>query len=136
MASDVGVEGRRFLFPAAAAARRVLPDGLKALGAVVDEIACYETHAHACAAANLQTGVELGLSLVALASPSAVDSFEVALAALGLPADMVPIAAIGPTTAAAAVSNGFDVAVVAHEHTMGGLASEIVAYFRSASTED
>lgn len=125
LATTVAVHGRRFLFPAAANARRVVPEGLAALGAIVDEIAAYETVPDPQAASRLEAALAQGLSMVAVASPSAVDALVDALASLGEAPDRVAIAAIGPTTAAHARGCGANLAVVARTHTMAGLADAI-----------
>lgn len=125
-AAAVGVAGRRFLFPAAAGARRVLPDGLEALGAVVEEIPIYETVPEPLAATRLLTALEEGLTLLTIASPSAVEALVTALDAGGIPRAHVPVAAIGPTTAAAAREAGLDVAVVPERFNMEALAEAIV----------
>ena len=104
--------GHRFLFPAAAAARRVLPEGLAALGATVDEVPCYETIPDPTAAARILSALDEGLTLLTVASPSAVAALAAALDALALPRTVVPLAAIGPTTARAAHEAGFRVAIV------------------------
>lgn len=125
LASQIGIGGRRFLFPAAQAARDVVPDGFRGLGATVDQVASYVTEPDPLAGPRLESAIEQGLSLIAVASPSAVDALHVALAATGRDIRAIPIAAIGPTTAEHAVARGFDVAVTAETHTMAGLAGAI-----------
>ncbi|MBL8786433.1 MAG: uroporphyrinogen-III C-methyltransferase [Deltaproteobacteria bacterium] len=126
LASSLGVAGRRFLFPAAAGARRVLPDGLAALGAVVDEVAVYETIPEPSAPARLLSALEEGLTLLTVASPSAVSSLAAALDQAQLPRAHIPVAAIGPTTAEAALRAGLDVAVVPEQFNLEALAEAIV----------
>lgn len=126
-AEGVGVAGCRFLFPAAAAARRVLPEGLARLGAGVDEIAVYETVPEPSAPGRLLTALEEGLTLLTVASPSAVQALAAALDTAGIPRDHVPIAAIGPTTAAAAQGAGLDLSVVPERFNLEALAAAIVA---------
>lgn len=126
VAASQGVRGRRFLFPAAAAARDVVPDGLRALGAEVEQVASYRTEPHPLAAPRLESAFEQGLSLLAVASPSAIDALEAALLATGRDTRAVAVAAIGPTTAQHATARGFDVAVVAETHTMAGLAAAML----------
>jgi uroporphyrinogen-III synthase len=121
---------RRFLFPAAAAARRVLPEGLAALGASVHEVPCYETLPDPTAAARILSALDEGLTLLTVASPSAVAALGAALDALALPRTVVPLAAIGPTTARAASEAGFRVAIVPTDPTgsnLEGLAAAIAA---------
>ena len=126
-AGRLGVAGQHFLYPAAAAARRELSEGLTALGATIDEIASYETKSLPSGPTNLQSALEMGLSLVALASPSAVRAFAKAMDSLGVERDAVHVAAIGPTTSQAAQAAGLCVRVEAETHTMPGLAAAIAA---------
>ena len=126
-ASRVGVTGRTFLFPAAVGARRVVPEGLEGLGAKVIEVAAYETHPLETGPADLQSALDAGLSLVALASPTAVSALAKALDSLAVERDAVAVAVIGPTTAAAARDAGLTVRVEAETHTMSGLAAAIAA---------
>ncbi len=134
LAAEVGVAGRRFLFPAAVGARRTVPEGVAGLGAIVDQIPAYETVADPKAPSRLESALEQGLSMVAVASPSAVDALLDALAHLGEAADRVPLAAIGPTTAARARERGADLAVVATTHTMAGLAEAIAGHVTAGGT--
>jgi len=127
-AGAVGVTGRRFLFPAAAAARRAVPEGLVRAGAEVTEIAAYETRPLATGPADLQSALDAGLSWVALASPSAVQALINAIDTLGVRRDAVALAAIGPTTAEAARLAGLTLRVEAEDHTMSGLAVAIAAF--------
>jgi uroporphyrinogen III methyltransferase/synthase len=126
-AASLGIAGRTFLFPAASAARRVVPDGLRELGATVIEVASYETHPLATGPADLQSALDAGLSLVALASPTAVSALVKALDSLAVERDAVAVAVIGPTTADAARDAGLTVRVEAEIHTMSGLAAAIAA---------
>ncbi|MEZ4266317.1 MAG: uroporphyrinogen-III C-methyltransferase [Myxococcota bacterium] len=125
LAADVGIAGRRFLFPSALAARDVVPDGFRALGAQVDQVAAYATEPDPLAAPRLESAIEQGLSLLAVASPSAIDALHAALGATGRDVRAIALAAIGPTTAEHALALGFDVAVTAETHTMAGLAAAI-----------
>jgi len=125
-ASQIGVAGRRFLFPAAAGARRVLPDGLRGLGAQIEEVAVYETVPEPSAPARLLTALEEGLTLLTVASPSAVNALAAALDEAGVPRMHIPVAAIGPTTADAARAVGLDVAVVPDKFNLEALADAIV----------
>lgn len=127
LAGSVGVTGRRFLFPAARGARRTVPDGLAALGAVVDEIPIYETIPEPSAPARLQSALETGLTLITVASPSAARALAAAFDLTHLDRGALPLAAIGPTTAAAARKLGFQVAIVPERYTLADLVRAIVA---------
>jgi uroporphyrinogen-III synthase len=123
------LDGRRMLFPASAIARTVLPDGLAARGAQVDQVTAYDVHdmpldGDACTAA-----VEAGqVHAVTFASPSAVsgmrhafgpDRFDALLARLA-------IAVIGPTTHDALRAATAQPAVQAERSTMDALADAVV----------
>lgn len=131
-AEGAGVDGRRFLFPAAAGARETVPAGLRALGAEVAQIPCYETVANPSGPARLESALAHRLELLAIASPSAVRALKDALETLKLDAEAVPLACIGPTTAGAARRLGLSVALVAETHTMEGLASAMEAHLLGA----
>lgn len=133
LAASVGVSGRRFLFPAARGARRVLPDGLTALGATVDQVAIYETLPAAGAEALLIAAVEAGLSLITVASPSAVYALAAACDGARLDRASIPLAAIGPTTAAAATEEGFRVPIVSGTYSLGDLALAVVEAARAGA---
>ena len=125
LATSLGVTGRRFLFPAAVDARRTVPEGLTALGAAVDEVAIYETVAEPSAASRLVSAVEAGLTLITVSSPSAVRALAEAMDRAGLARDAFPLAAIGPTTRAAAEKRGFRVTVMPTRHTLPDLVAAI-----------
>ncbi|TNF28976.1 MAG: uroporphyrinogen-III C-methyltransferase, partial [Deltaproteobacteria bacterium] len=127
LAQTVGVSGRRFLFPAAAGARRAVPEGLAALGATVDEIAIYETVPDPDAGARLISAIEAGLTLITVSSPSAVRALADAMDAAGAPYDRFPLAVIGPTTRKAAEKRGFRVAVMPERYTLPDMVDAIVA---------
>jgi uroporphyrinogen III methyltransferase/synthase len=117
------VAGRRVLFPAAEAALRVVPDGLRALGAEVDEVVCYATEPDPAGPARVAEVRALGPVLWVLASPSAVGALAAAHSG-----EVPAVAVIGPTTAAAARQVGFSVRVEAVRHTVEGLVEAIAAW--------
>lgn len=123
--------GRHALFPSSARARRVLPDGLIGRGFALTEVPVYDTTAEPTAAAHLLTAIEEGLTLIVVASPSAVDSLAAALDVAGIPRTRIPVAAIGPTTADAARAAGLTVAVVPETFNLSALAEAITRYFAS-----
>ncbi len=129
-AGDGGLAGRRFLFPASEAALRTLPDGLRALGAEVDEVTCYATEAAPEGSRRVADALAAGVSLWTVASPTAVRALAAGLDASARPRSTAEVAAIGPTTAAAARAAGLKVAVEASVHTMAGLADAVERYLR------
>jgi uroporphyrinogen III methyltransferase/synthase len=125
----LGVEGRGFIFPAAKAARPTLERGLKNLGASIQRLNVYETLPMENAAQRLQDAMDVGLNLVVVASPSAVDALCIAMKAASLPLDALSVAAIGPTTAGHAQKAGLHVVCVPAEHTMAGLVRELAHHY-------
>jgi len=69
-----------------------------------------------------------GLTMLTVASPSAVSALVTALGAIGLDVGAVPVAAIGPTTAEAAREAGLRVAVVPEVFTVAGLAEALARW--------
>jgi len=125
LAQGLGVGQRTFLFPAAKAAQRTLPEGLEALGATLREIVAYETVPDPQAPARLESALAQGLDWLAIASPSAVDALADALLGLGRETDVVSVGTVGPTTARRARERGLSVRAIASPHTMAGLFSAI-----------
>jgi uroporphyrinogen III methyltransferase/synthase len=126
--------GRRYLFPCAEAARDVLPEGLRAAGAIVDVLPVYATEPaevdEAWLAGELQGG---RLDLLSFASPSAVRSL---VARLGPKAregmQRARVAVIGPVTARAAEAEGLRVDAIAEEASDAGLVRAIVSCLQEA----
>lgn len=128
LASRTDVEGCRFLFPAAEGARETLPDGLRALGALVDVVPAYRTVADADGQRTLGALVaRRAVDLVVVAAPSAVDALLDAIPPEH--ARRLPIACIGPVTARAARSAGFPVRVESTAATNEGLVRSIMESF-------
>jgi uroporphyrinogen III methyltransferase/synthase len=119
--------GRRFLFPCAAAARDVLPDGLAAAGARVDRAVVYRTLAPEMDAEALRGLLADGApDVLTFTSPSAVRNFSERLdAAARATAKRCLIAAIGPVTAAALGRVGLEADVVSERAGMRELVDAI-----------
>lgn len=129
MAERSDIEGARMLYPCAAGARDVLPEGLRSLGASVDVIPCYRSGADPDGQARIRALAAAGeIDLVTVAAPSAVDSLLDALPPEH--ASRLPVAAIGPVTARAARGAGFPVKVESTAATMEGWVKAIVAAYR------
>jgi len=127
LARRTDVRGQRVLYPCAAGARDVLPDGLHALGAQVTVVPTYESVPDEAGQQLLAQLLAAGdLDLVTVAAPSAVDALAEAL-----PPERtagVALASIGPVTSKAARQAGFRVVLEADPHTVEGLARGIVAW--------
>lgn len=93
--------GRRFLIPRSAAAREVLPEGLRADGASVDAVVAYQNLPADVDAASLRSRLVRGeLDVLSFASPSTVRRFSELLDADSRDAArQCVVAAIGPVTA-------------------------------------
>lgn len=127
--------GTRVLFPASEIARSTVPEGLRSLGAEVDRVTSYrmlpapldrEECAGALAAGRVQ--------VVSVTSPSAVRGLREGLGP-GLWSRLVEgavLAAIGPTTGAAARDAGAPRVIEAADHTFEGLAERIVEWCSGA----
>ncbi len=132
-----GMDGARVLFPASNIARDVVPEGLTAAGAEVHGVVAYRTEPapvdrEACR--RLLAGG--GVGLITFTSPSTVRNLEAALGPeLMTAARRVPAIVIGPTTAEAARSAGFE-AVVAEPHSLEGLAERVAAVAARESIEE
>jgi uroporphyrinogen III methyltransferase/synthase len=113
----------RVVLARAAAARDVLPDGLRAMGWDVDIVPVYRTVA--AVPTGDQRDAVRGADVVTFTSASTVEQW---IAAFGT--ELVPpvVACIGPITADAARRHGLRVDVVAEVHTVPGLVDALVAH--------
>jgi len=128
LARRESLAGRRLLLPRSDIGRRVLPDGLRAAGAEVEELVVYRTvRPHVDAAALQRELCEGGLDAVTLTSPSAVrhlvqDLSPVARRALS---DLA-LVAIGQTTADALAREGLPADAVAEGSDVESLCEAVV----------
>ncbi|MBL0939231.1 MAG: uroporphyrinogen-III synthase [Gemmatimonadaceae bacterium] len=132
LAERSDIEGARILYPCAAGARDVLPDGLRALGATVDVIPAYRSAPDPEGQARLrQLTRDAQVDLVTAAAPSAVDALLDALPPEQ--ASHIPVACIGPVTARAARIAGFPVKVESTAATVEGWVKAIVTAYATGS---
>jgi uroporphyrinogen III methyltransferase / synthase len=114
-----GVEGERVLLPRAADAPDLLPEGLAGLGAEVVVVEAYRNVPDGEGMERLRRGVVAGqVDVVALTAASVARRVAEVLEGTG---GGVRVAAIGPSTAAAARECGMEVHAVADPHTLEGL---------------
>ncbi len=114
------LEGKRFAFVRGEESLRVIPDGLRAIAATVDEIIVYRTKR-----VELPDGIAgRDFDWICFFSPSAVSSFvdQKGLESL----NRSKIAAIGKTTAAALAGNGIDVEFVSPNASGVEFAKELI----------
>jgi uroporphyrinogen III methyltransferase/synthase len=129
IAKHLPPRGRRFLFPRAEKARKVLPEGLSAAGGRVDSPTVYRTLPPEIDAAGLRTLlVEEGLDALTFTSPSTVQNF---VALLGdesrAAAGRCTVAAIGPVTAEALRREGLAPDVLAERASVEDLVAALAA---------
>ncbi len=126
----------RILLPRAAEARDVIPDGLRAAGAVVDVVEAYRTvpvKADDEATRRLADRLAAGeVDMVTFTSSSTVRAFR---AMFGTELGGSLVATIGPATSATARESGYDVAVEAEEYTTSGLVRALESYYAEDATE-
>ena len=124
------IENLKICLLRAEVANRELPEALEALGAIVDDVACYqtvpETEDATGAAARLR---ESGADWVAFTSASTVEHFH---ARFDLPALLnrfprLKTATIGPETSKALAALGLKPAIEAKQHTIDGLVEALLA---------
>jgi uroporphyrinogen III methyltransferase / synthase len=124
------IENLKICLLRAEVANRELPEALEAMGAIVDDVACYqtvpETEDATGAAASL---LDQGADWVAFTSGSTVVHFD---ARFDLPAllrrfPQLKTAAIGPETSKALAVLGLQPTVEAKQHTIDGLVAALLA---------
>ena len=116
------VEGRRVLVARAAGARSVLPEALRERGALVDDIALYDTVAEPLTDAD-RSDLERA-TYVTFTSSSTV---RFLVEAGARPAASARIVSIGPVTSATAEEHGLTVDVEAERHDIDGLVDALTA---------
>lgn len=138
--ADGNLDRRRILIPRAAEARDVIPDGLRAAGAVVDVVEAYRTvpvkaddEATRRRADRLADSLSAGeVDVVTFTSSSTVRAFH---AMFGSQLGGFLVATIGPATSATARELGYEVAVEAEEYTVSGLVRALESYYAEDATE-
>ena len=123
--------GRRYLLPVSALGRDVLPDGLRAAGAEVDEVVTYRNTRPDVDAGRLRRELCAGdYAALTFASPSAVHHLTELLDAESKAAmTRCTLAAIGSSTAEALRAAGFEVAVVPERPGGPELIAALAAHF-------
>jgi len=122
------LKGARILLPRAAAARELLVRALRRRGARVDVVTVYRAVASSAGFAAVRAALRAGgIDLVTFASSSTAAHFTARFhAADRRRLRRVPVAVIGPITAATARRLGFRIAVQPREYTIPALAAAIV----------
>jgi uroporphyrinogen III methyltransferase / synthase len=121
------LRGKRVLLPRATEARAVLPEGLRARGAEVVEVAAYRTVPDGAGAEGLRARLAAGeVDVVTFTAGSTARSFA---ALLGTDVGGAKVASIGPVTSAVLRELGLPVDIEAKEYTVPGIVAAIVDYY-------
>ncbi|MBW2330913.1 MAG: uroporphyrinogen-III C-methyltransferase [Deltaproteobacteria bacterium] len=126
------IKGKKVLLPRAKEARPVLPVELRKMGAVVDEIAAYQTEEARENVDVLIKRLEEGsIDLLTFTSSSTVRNFKALLPPerFGSLIEGVTVATIGPITADTARELGFKVDIMARDYTIDGLCEAIIQHY-------
>jgi uroporphyrinogen-III synthase len=118
------VRDTRALYLRAEGARDALADGLRALGARVDDVAVYRSVPDTDGERVTREALERGVDLVTFTSASTVRNFVSAVGASS--AARVRAVTIGPITSAAASALGINVAVEARAATLDALVDAVL----------
>jgi uroporphyrinogen III methyltransferase/synthase len=127
-----GVREQRILLPRAAGAREVLPAELRRLGAVVDDVAAYQSVPPRAEQIEevRQLVTDGDVDLITFTSSSTVRHFVAAIGTKDAAACRVPVGCIGPVTAETARDYGMTVVVQPPSYTAAALADAVHDYFR------
>jgi uroporphyrinogen III methyltransferase/synthase len=131
---QVPMNGKRVLLPRAKEARPVLPVELQKMGAVVDEIAVYQTEqVRENRDVLIKRLGEGSIDLLTFTSSSTVRNFKALLPPEKFESliEGVCVATIGPITADTARELGLRVHITARDYTIDGLCEAIVEYYGS-----
>lgn len=131
------MKAKKVLIPRAAEAREVLPETLRAWGAVVDVVVAYRIALPRVDVGPLIDLLRRGrIHVITFTSSSTVRNFVRLFSDKKL-TEIAPdsaLACIGPITAATVEECGGWAAIVAEEFTTAGLTRAIIGYFRSRTT--
>jgi uroporphyrinogen-III synthase len=131
---DAALDGTRLLLPRAEGARDVLPEGLRAAGATVDELTLYLAAPPAEAPSAALDAVRAGaVDAVTFTSSSTVRNLATLLGGDLSPLRGALVACIGPVVAETAREHGLAPHVVAEEHTVEGMVAALRAYVHSTA---
>jgi uroporphyrinogen III methyltransferase/synthase len=128
---ELGVAGKRVLVPRAKEAREVLPEELRAAGAMVDVLPVYETRIAKDGAEEFRKRLRAGeVDCVTFASSSTVDNFFSLVPAEEVRDVKPALACIGPVTSKTLEKYGFTADIQPEDYTIPAMAQAVVAYFQ------
>jgi len=128
--------GKRILLARSDIARDALPKALRAVGAVVDDVAAYRTVPAEGDTAEIKKLIEQGdIDAITFTSSSAAEFFADRVGRDFISENAVRITAvsIGPVTSAALRAQGVEPAAEAAEHTIPGLIAALVGLLESTT---
>ncbi len=138
LAAGLGnLTGQRVLLPRAKIGRPQIIDRLRRQGAMVDDVALYDT-VTAVPTPHALAQLQQGFDLITFTSPSSVRNFLKIISETKPEGfqknfrsllEQATIACIGPVTADEATKNGLNVAVIPSEYTIDGLIQAISKHF-------
>jgi uroporphyrinogen-III synthase/uroporphyrinogen III methyltransferase/synthase len=122
------VRGKCILLPCAAVARDVIPDALRAAGAVVDGFEAYRNVLPEAAPERLHRAVKEGLDAATFTSSSSVTHLAEAASQAGIPWPLanLPAISIGPVTSQTLRESGWPPAAEAEPSDIPGLIAAVV----------
>ncbi|HUE75903.1 MAG TPA: uroporphyrinogen-III synthase [Chloroflexota bacterium] len=137
LARQIGVaSGQRVLVPSSDLAREALSDGLRARGAIVDDVVAYRTVPGEGVPRLAELLQSRALDAVTFASPSSLRNLLAGLAERGTGRSAaltllgsVSVVCIGPVTARAARAEGVRVDAIADEQSEQGIVDAILVLF-------
>ena len=130
LAAQGDVRGKTVLLPRAREARDALPDGLRALGALVDVVPIYETIQETGDASGLAAEILAGaIDAVTFTSSSTVRGFVELVGGPVAASGRFAAAVIGPVTAGTARELGITVVIEARDYTVPGLVDAVVRFY-------
>jgi uroporphyrinogen-III synthase len=123
--------GKRILLARAAVTRDVIPDALRATGAIVDVVDAYRNVMPEAAPEQLRRAFADGIDATTFTSSSSVTHLADAARAAGIawPFAGVAAASIGPITSATLRDSGWDPAVEANPSDIPGLIAAVTRLF-------
>jgi uroporphyrinogen III methyltransferase/synthase len=130
------LKGKKVLIPRAKVARDILPRELKRAGALVDVVEVYRTiRPEGQAEKVYKLLVQKSISALTFTSSSTVSNFVemVGKENVGKITAGIPIASIGPITAAKAKSLGMETSIMPQEYTIPSLVEALVDHFSKNS---
>lgn len=129
IASDAA--GKRVMLARATIARDLIPESLRALGAIVDVVDAYQNAIPAGAAERLRAALAAGLDAATFTSSSSVTHLAVVARVAGIefPFAGVKAISIGPITSATLRELGWSPAAEADPHDIPGLIAAVSGQF-------